>query len=90
MDAITKAMNLRFRNLRSFYLASGDVVAITSIVRELKPGNNELTYEDAERFSKYLSADSGSKRTQKRRKQISRVLWELFHDPYDELPEWLK
>lgn len=87
MDRIRELMEHEFH---SVWVATNDVDAVTSIVSELKPGRNEVTRDEAERFSRELCLGSGSARVQRKRRQFARILWDAFHGPYDELPEWLR
>lgn len=75
--------------LRTFYLATNYFVAVSHLCPELVEGANHLTAVEAESFSRQLVLAAGDGHTGKIRCQCSRVLWDLYHDPYDALPWWL-
>ncbi len=77
------------RNKRIYYLALNDYVAVSHICPELHVGSNEVSKEEAISLSRILAENPGKGRILKKRCQNADMLWNLWHDPYDEKPKWL-
>lgn len=73
---------------RPYFLASNCATEVSSLIPELQEGSNELTQEEADSYSEQLATNAGSGLTGKKRLQEAKILWDLFHGPYDERPSW--
>jgi len=75
---------------RLFFVADNEANALCAVCHELQLGRNELSIDEAERFSRQLAESAREGQIGKLRRQASRRLWELFHDAYEDYPSWLR
>jgi hypothetical protein len=48
----------------------------------------EITKSQSEEWSAAMAVCGGNPRVNRRRRQIARIIWDVWHGPYDEPPPW--
>lgn len=72
---------------RNVYFADTDFDHASAVLG-VKDRNVQITKAQSEEWSAAMAVSGGNPRVNRRRRQIARIIWDVWHGPYDDPPPW--